>query len=91
IRALTFERPVEMYITESKTREGVLTDHFERGDANWGVFHGAFDQIHTGCWRKPEIMAVKYGGIGGIFAQYDEYPALKEHTLILCEMIAVTI
>ena len=44
-----------MYITESKTREGVLTDHFERGDANWGVFHGRLIKSTPAVGVSPRL------------------------------------
>jgi hypothetical protein len=67
ISALPLDRLVEMHITGIKTHNGVLTDHFELGDEDWDLFYWALDKIQSDEWRKPEIIAFEYGGVGEVF------------------------
>jgi hypothetical protein len=87
IRALPLERLVELHITGIKTHNGVLTDHFELGGGDWAIFRWALEEIHAGHWRKPEIVAFEYGGIGQTFVWRTEYNVLKEQVPLLYEMV----
>ena len=87
IRALPLERLVEVHITGIKTHNGVLTDHFELGDEDWAIFRWALDEIRAGHWRKPEIVAFEYGGIGQTFVWRTEYDVLKEQVPLLHKMV----
>ncbi len=88
LHALPTDRLVEMHITGIKIHGGVLTDHFELNEEDWTVFRWALDEIHAGRWRKPEIVAFEYGGIGQTFVWRSEYSVLKEQIPILYEMVA---
>lgn len=87
IQALPLDRLVEMHITGIKIHSGVLTDHFELGDEDWALFTWALEQIKTGHWPRPEIIAFEYGGIGQTFVWRTEYTVLKTQVPLLHKMI----
>lgn len=87
ICALPLDRLVEMHITGVKTHSGVLTDHFELGDGDWVTFRWVLDQIKAGQWRKPEIVAFEYGGIGQTFMWRTNEEVLKTQVPILFDMV----
>lgn len=87
IQALPLDRLVEMHITGIKTHSGVLTDHFELGEDDWEIFTWALNQIKTGYWRKPAIVAFEYGGIGQTFVWRTNYEVLKNQVPRLSKLI----
>lgn len=87
IQSLPLNRLVELHITGIKTHNGVLTDHFELGDEDWTTFRWALDEIKAAHWRKPEIVAFEYGGIGQTFVWRTEEEVLKKQVPILYEMV----
>jgi uncharacterized protein len=87
IHALPLDRLVEMHITGIKTHSGVLTDHFELGEEDWTTLAWALDQIHTGAWRSPEIVAFEYGGIGSTFVWRTDPDVLQSQVPILYGMV----
>ncbi len=68
IMNLPLDRLVEMHVTGVKKHNGVLTDHFPLDHKDWKIFGWAIDQIKSGKWRKPKIVAFEYGGVGEVFA-----------------------
>lgn len=87
IQTLPLDRLVEMHITGIKTHSGVLTDHFELGDDDWGLLSWALVQIKAGHWRKPDIVAFEYGGIGQTFVWRSDYEVLKNQVPKLSKLI----
>jgi uncharacterized protein (UPF0276 family) len=87
IQSLPLDRLVEVHITGIKTHSGILTDHFELNNDDWDIFRWALDEIETRRWRKPEIIAFEYGGVGQTFFWRTEYDVLKDQVPILYEMI----
>lgn len=67
IQSMPLDRLVEMHITGIKLHHGILTDHFELHDADWDIFYWALKEIKAGNWRKPQIVAFEYGGVGKTF------------------------
>ena len=65
---LPLDRLVEMHITGVQYHNGVLTDHFGLDQEDWGLLDWSLEKIRSGQWRKPEILAFEYGGIGEVFA-----------------------
>jgi len=87
ICALPLDRLVEMHITGIKTHSGILTDHFELGDEDWSLFKWALQEIRSGNWRRPEIVAFEYGGIGQTFAWRTNPDVLRNQIPLLYELI----
>jgi len=46
---------------------GELIDHVPFTPPDWDITAWAFEQIHSGAWRKPWVVAFEYGGVGGVF------------------------
>lgn len=44
-----------------------LIDHMPMTAADWKGVTWAMAQIHSGAWATPWVVAVEYGGVGGIF------------------------
>jgi uncharacterized protein (UPF0276 family) len=87
INALPLDRLVELHITGIKTHSGVLTDHFELGEEDWSTLAWALEQIRTGTWRSPEIVAFEYGGIGSTFVWRTDPDVLKSQVPVLYDML----
>ena len=47
-------------------------DHFAMTDDDWSMAEWALERIHEGHWRRPEILAFEYGGVGERFAPRSE-------------------
>ncbi len=77
IQSLPLDRLVELHITGVKRFRGILTDHFELMDEDWEIFEWALSEIRNQKWRKPEIVAFEYGGIGNSFAWRTDHDHLK--------------
>ena len=56
---------------------GFLEDHFEMQPADWASTEWAAEQINSGAWRKPEVVAFEYGGVGEWFSWRTETWALE--------------
>ncbi|MEA3326518.1 MAG: DUF692 family protein [Chloroflexota bacterium] len=87
IRSLPVDRLVEMHITGIKLYGGVLTDHFALQERDWKLFAWALDQIQKGYWRKPEIVAFEYGGVGNSFVWRTDDRILRTQVPKLYEIV----
>ena len=87
IRALPLDRLVEMHITGIKRHNNILTDHFGLGDEDWDLFTWALQEIRAGHWRKPEIVAFEYGGIGQTFVWRTEERVLHTQVPKLYQLV----
>ncbi len=67
ISALPVECLGELHITGVNAHEGVLVDHMPMEPADWDLLDWALEQIRLGKWKKPEIAAFEYGGLGAPF------------------------
>ena len=87
IAALPLERLTEMHITGVKMHGGVLTDHFEMDADSWQILSWALHNIQEGYWRKPQIVAFEYGGVGDTFVWRTDYNHLKNQIPRLLAMV----
>lgn len=62
----------EIHITGLGMHEGEIHDHMEMQDRDWCYFESAIQEIRTGRWRTPEIIAFEYGGTGKPFVWRSE-------------------
>ena len=74
IQALPVERLCEMHLSGTAPgADGLWRDHAPMAEHDWALADWALDQIATGRWPRPRIIAVEYGGIGpGYEARTDE-------------------
>ena len=87
IRALPVDRLSEMHVTGIQLFSGVLTDHFKMNEEDWELLDWALNEIRSGAWREPEIVAFEYGGVGDVFVWRTEKEILKEQVPRLYEKV----
>lgn len=58
--------------------EGLRQDHFAMTDEDWALTEWALERIRAGAWRKPEVMAFEYGGVGERFAWRSDAAVIAE-------------
>jgi uncharacterized protein (UPF0276 family) len=46
---------------------GEWIDHMPMTEPDWDFFAWALEQISSGVWAAPQIVAFEYGGVGGLF------------------------
>ena len=86
IAQLPLNRLAELHITGIREYNGYPTDHFEMQANDWAVAEWAAAQIESGNWRKPEIVAFEYGGVGNVFCWRTEPEAIRSQVPRLYEM-----
>lgn len=87
IQELPLDRLVEVHITGVRRHSGILTDHFQMGSEDWDLFSWALDEIRAGNWKKPEVVAFEYGGVGDVFVWRTDYQMLKQQVPLLYDMV----
>jgi hypothetical protein len=65
----------------------VLTDHFKLQQEDFRLIEWSLDNIRKGYWRKPEIIAFEYGGVGSTFVWRTDIKVLKEQVPLLNKII----
>lgn len=88
INRLPLHRLAELHITGIREYASFPTDHFELQPQDWSVVEWAAEQINTGAWRRPEIVAFEYGGIGDVFCWRTDPSALKEQVPLLYQFFS---
>ncbi len=78
IEKLPLDRLHEFHITGVRRYHGFLEDHFEMQPEDWASTEWAAEQIRSGAWREPEIVAFEYGGVGEWFSWRTDTLALEE-------------
>ena len=86
IARLPVHRLSELHITSIREYNGYPTDHFEMQAHDWAVAEWAAAQIEAGSWRRPEIVAFEYGGVGNVFCWRTEPEAIRNQVPRLYEM-----
>ncbi len=78
----------ELHITGIGDHEGLPHDHLRLLDADWSTLEWVLNNIHSGNWREPEIMAFEYGGIGPLFEWRSDITVLREQVPMLRARLA---
>ena len=86
VSRLPLHRLAELHITGIREYANFPTDHFELQPQDWPAVEWAADQIRSGAWREPEIVAFEYGGIGDVFCWRTEPLTLREQVPLLYEV-----
>lgn len=89
IAGLPVDRLRELHITGTRydEDEARLVDHFPMTAPDWELAAWAFERIHRGEWRKPDIVALEYGGTGPAFAWRSEADVLAADVPRLRELV----
>lgn len=68
IEQLPLERLRELHVTGvGINREGLREDHLPMTDDDWALFEWALENIRSGRWARPAVIACEYGGVGPLF------------------------
>lgn len=89
IASLPVDRLRELHITGTRydDSEARLVDHFPMTDPDWELAAWAFEQLHQGEWRKPDIVALEYGGTGPAFGWRSDADVLAADVPRLLELV----
>lgn len=71
IASLPVDRLRELHVTGViyDTKQNRLNDHFPMTAADWSLTEWALEQIHSGVWATPWVVALEYGGVGAGFSE----------------------
>lgn len=67
IAELPVDRIRELHMTGTHMVDGFLQAHLPMKEDDWEIFAWALQNIQSGAWSHPGIMAFEYGGIGKMF------------------------
>lgn len=88
VSKLPLHRLAELHITGIREYANFPTDHFELQPQDWPVINWASEQIKSGAWREPEIVAFEYGGVGDVFCWRTEPLPLQEQVPLLYQIFS---
>lgn len=77
LEALPVGRLRELHVTGIGLAEGLLQDHLELSSGDWRALGAVLARIRSGAWRRPEVVALEYGGLGPVFAWRSDEAALR--------------
>lgn len=78
----------ELHITGLGSPQGFLEDHMPLRDEDWAVVEWVMGRIGSGAWRRPEQVALEYGGIGPMFEWRSDPAVMLEQVPRLQTLIA---
>ena len=61
-----------------RTMAGQTLDHFPMLPADWRELAWAMENIRSGAWQTPWVIAFEYGGVGGFFQAITDREVLRE-------------
>jgi hypothetical protein len=68
--------------------EGQRIDHLPMTDDDWAFFDWSLDQIQSGNWSTPWMMAYEYGGVGGLWEVIADETVYRDQVPVFQEKIA---
>lgn len=57
---------------------GRLVDHLPLADGDWDFYVWAIQQVRQGAWAEPWVVALEYGGVGGLWEMTADRDLLAE-------------
>ncbi len=84
---LPIERVREVHFTGLHNLDGKLVDHLEVLEGDWPVLAWALEQIRSGDWSHPWLLAFEYGGVGEQFEWRSDPRVMAEQVPRLYEMV----
>lgn len=89
IATLPVERLGELHVTGiGEGKHGERTDHMGLDQADWQRYEWAMQQIHSGKWATPKVVAFEYGGIGPIFDWRSKTEVIEQQVPRLRSLLA---
>lgn len=79
----------ELHVTGCAWNEatGRWEDHYAMTPEDWALVEAVFERIRDGGWAAPRIVALEYGGIGGLFEERCTRESLAENARRLYAMV----
>ncbi len=87
ITRLPVERMRELHFTGVHNLNGYLQDHLEALEEDWMILKWVLDNIRTGNWPRPWMVAFEYGGVGEKFATRSDPKIIAEQTPQLYSLV----
>ncbi len=66
---------------------GRWNDHYAMSEADWELVDAVYAHIHSSDWPTPEIVALEYGGVGGVFETRSDPAVLTQDVPRLLELV----
>ena len=66
---------------------GRLVDHLPLADGDWVFAEWAMQQVRRGAWREPWVVALEFGGVGGLWEVAADRDLLAEQVPRLCGIV----
>jgi uncharacterized protein (UPF0276 family) len=66
---------------------GRLVDHLPLADGDWDFCEWAMQEVRRGAWREPWVVALEYGGVGGLWEMTADRDHLAEQVPRLCGIV----
>ncbi len=76
--SLPVDRLRELHFSGVNDLDGWLQDHMPAVEQDWSALRSALDQIQTGAWPRPWLIAFEYGGVGEKFAHRSDPLVIEE-------------
>jgi uncharacterized protein (UPF0276 family) len=87
ILGLPVQRLAEVHITGLAVEDGQLTDHRAMREEDWPLVEWVFEQIGSGAWAAPGILAFEYSGFGKVFEPFSDPSVLQTQVPRLYDMV----
>ena len=87
ISELPVDRLREIHFTGVHNLDGILHDHLSALETDWNLLSWAMENISSGKWPKPWLLAFEYGGVGGKFVTRSNPQVIAEQTPRLYSMV----
>jgi uncharacterized protein len=77
----------ELHFTGVHHLDGCYQDHLPALEADWKLLDWVVNEIKSGAWANPWMIAFEYGGVGEHFENRSETEVIKEQIPILNQKI----
>lgn len=88
IESLPVSQLRELHVAGVRWLDGRLQDHLAMTEEDWALLENALTRIRRGAWRRPETVAMEYGGVGPVFAWRSDPAVLTAQVPRLADALA---
>jgi uncharacterized protein (UPF0276 family) len=76
--SLPVDRLRELHFSGVNDLDGWLQDHMPAVEQDWSALRSALEQIQSGAWQYPWLLAFEYGGVGEKFVHRSDPLIIEE-------------
>jgi len=87
MKSLPVNRLAGLHITGLAKEDGQLVDHRAMREEDWPILEWALEQIRSGHWANPNILAFEYGGVGEVFGSNSDPMVLQTQVPRLYQLV----